>query len=264
MSLPVTASGIPKGLEHISPEHLIVPRLRLCQAQSRIQGVTPGEYYWSISLPPSACVEWVPLRASTGRLWLPEMGRGDKPLCSSSDGRTPDERYPSPPSHVCHACPKAIWKDGVPPPCSDTYSFLGVTVAGQIPFIITFRGTSATPARRLLSSLALLPHPSGGIYDVRIAMAARPQSNARGQYFVPDFHVNILEDWSVYENAFTVYGNLRMAAEEPENESRARSDGEASGGAGGMDAPGDANDDILWPDAGDEPRPGNGKRRATR
>lgn len=129
----VGGRGAPiRGMEMFSPEQLGLrpPRLQLIQRLDRRDDVgRPGEWRLNKEVLPEP--EIVILKGHPGRQFMEGEGRDTRIICASSDGVEPHSSILHPKCEKCGECPYSQWRGApggsrVPPPCSETFSFLVV------------------------------------------------------------------------------------------------------------------------------------------
>lgn len=148
------------GLDEMGRADMILPRVRLVQAQSDFSDAA-GELYNSLTDTSKPLVHCVVIGVKQGRVRWPEAyQRGQDPICASDDGviaRTGlfGETVTGSETPYCAQCIFAQWgANGEPPVCAMFYNFLAVDVEeGDVPFLISFGRTSTRAGKQLITLL---------------------------------------------------------------------------------------------------------------
>ena len=162
-NVPATIPEIPaelsmEGMEGIEQSDLMVPRMRVLQPTSKLDGTT-GEFHFNLTGETKKTVVAVLLRVQKGRvMWNPD-DLGAAPVCASDDDKMPRSggTYANP----CADCPMSKWGAENPPPaCSATYNFLAAdTEDDNAPFMLSLSKTSLKHAKRIISVFVLKHKP---------------------------------------------------------------------------------------------------------
>jgi hypothetical protein len=193
-ALPAAPSFMPEssaGLEQVGFKDLILPRLALCQNNSRardkqnakeyIKGLEEGQFYNTLSreiLGESITV--VPLFFYHSRMMFKDLDQGGGMLCQAPDGVSCQLNNGGP-------CLHSAWgKGGEPPECMEFFNYpcLVYKGPGKEPnqeLIIASMKTTGLKAGRTLNSLMRMRGRAAfaGIYDLK----AIPASNKAGQNY---------------------------------------------------------------------------------
>lgn len=195
-ALPSDLEGF-TGLEGISQDTWIIPRMKIVQPTSR-EG-TAGKLAMNLTGDEFDSLPIVVIKATQGRiLWDKKNPGNDKALCRSYDFMKPDSSIERPPSPICArhvmgtnkkqilktVCPKGQWHGEEPPECSETFNLLCLLVDDFLPFWITLHGTSIQPVRRYLSAIALRRCP---LWQYEATLSTEQQINDKGKFFVARF-----------------------------------------------------------------------------
>ena len=186
------------GLESITQDTWIIPRIRIVQPTSR-EG-TAGRLIMNLTGDEYDNLPIVVVKATQGRvLWDKKNPGNDEALCRSYDFLNPDTAsIPVPPSPTCarrvvgargkqstkNVCPMAQWNGKEPPECSETFNLLCLLTDDLLPFWITLHGTSIQPVRRYLSAIALRRCP---LWLYETVLSAEQTINDRGKFYVAKF-----------------------------------------------------------------------------
>ena len=162
-NVPATIPEIPadlsmEGMEGIEQSDLMVPRMRVLQPTSKLDGTTGG-FHFNLTGETKKTVVAVLLRVQKGRvMWNPD-DLAAAPVCASDDAKTPRSggTYANP----CADCPMSKWgAENTPPPCSATYNFLAAdTEDDNAPFMLSLSKTSLKHAKRIISVFVLKHKP---------------------------------------------------------------------------------------------------------
>ena len=151
-TLVVSNSGAPMtvpGAETLDRSDLVIPRLRLVQAQSAFSDAV-GQLYNSLTGEAKPRARVVILRVGKARvMWPTEFQRDQDPICASDDGAVPREVYRGVYAQRCEGCVQAQWLDDTPPPCALAYTYLlADRDADDLPAILTASRTSLRAAKQ--------------------------------------------------------------------------------------------------------------------
>lgn len=147
------------GLGEVSQEDLIIPRLKIGQAQS--DGDVAGKLFIDITGDVIDEMELVLLKLTKGRVLFPEdFSRDSEPLCKSQNFKTPEESVESPMSTECKECPYAKWtksstRKNKPPRCNEVWNLLVLDYENYVPCWLSLKSTALKPARKIISMLKL-------------------------------------------------------------------------------------------------------------
>jgi len=209
----VTAEDMANGgMPGFGSEDMVVPRMKIQQPTSGGDG-TPGHFVDNLSGESVKSINATILRVSKGRVYWLEGE--DEPVCKSDDNMVPSKRIDSPRCDACcevvrgrhePVCKFAKWskEDGrnIKPPCTETWTFLGINEDTSVPFILNIHGMSLKAARKFTSMLMfrrVLPR------EVGVTLSLDEVKNAKGRFFVlhvSDFRFH--EDGK-YADEFTTY-----------------------------------------------------------
>lgn len=188
--LPSTAqeATVP-GLDDFGREEMVIPRLRLVQAQSGFSD-DAGKIHNSLTGAAKDQLTIMVIGAKKGRVkWPPgEFNREMKVQCASDDGLHAREglagaEADGTPTMDCARCVYAQWSDSddgkrVPPPCSAVLNFLVVDIADDLPSLVSFKRTSMAAGKQLVTLVK-----SFGFRRTFILSTA-PEQGPRGKYHV--------------------------------------------------------------------------------
>jgi len=145
------------GLEEVDQSDLILPRVRVIQPTSKLEG-NQGQFHYNLTGEAVDAIHAVLLKMTKSRVCWDRENLGADPLCASNDAKTPRAAVFAP---TCAACPMAEWgADGEPPACRLVYNFLAADLDHEDTiFVIGLGATSVKHARRVLSTFALKRKP---------------------------------------------------------------------------------------------------------
>ncbi|MBI5499783.1 MAG: hypothetical protein HY907_06040 [Deltaproteobacteria bacterium] len=197
---PLAVQNVPEGFDDLLADDLVLPRLTIVQPTS--QEGSPGTFRSSLTGEERRELQLVPLAIRRGRIcWAETLG--EDPVCKSNDGRLPASTVERPVSEECcvlaggrlkPVCGAAVWRrvktdDGLsrqePPRCRETAIVVAVDLETQAPLMIAFHGTGIRSVR-VLRTIALQKRLA--LFDAAATLRLRKVTNARGTYFVPEFH----------------------------------------------------------------------------
>jgi len=195
------------GMESLTSEDLIIPRLVLVQPTSQIDGVGPGKFYLNLTGEEFEQVDAVFLRVTKGRVYFAKESLEQKPLCGSPDRIKPSPRYEEPMAESCAECPYAQWFKKEPPACNETYNLLGVMVESGLPFWWSVKSSAMSPTKRYLSAIALRARQGKNLYDVQATMTSQLVTKPGKKYHVPAYALTWLKDSSPYQALYEQYAH---------------------------------------------------------
>ena len=185
--LPVETVGLADeaarlATDTLSKEDMIIPRLRLVQAQSTFSD-KEGWLFNSLTGEVSETVRVVALRVGKNRVMWPEkFVRDQDPLCASDDAVAPRKEYMNTYARNCNSCRNSAWLDDEPPPCNFGYTFLlACRDIGDLPVLLSTAPTSVTAAKQANTLIRAL----GVKYEMIIG--TKRKTNDKGKFFVLTF-----------------------------------------------------------------------------
>jgi hypothetical protein len=177
------------GLEGVTPDMLVVPRIKLVQKMSveTDLDISPGTLVNSVTkeviVDKKKPLTIIPIINTITRLLFRPMKEGGGIVCRSFDGKN----GVGAPGGNCMACPKARWAGTIPPECTDLLNVF-VMVRGYdhpIPITLSFGRSSAKAGKQLVNlfymqSLKTQKSPWHFAYDVK------PQEveNDKGKFWI--------------------------------------------------------------------------------
>jgi hypothetical protein len=173
------------GLDELGRADMILPRVRLVQAQSQFSDKA-GELHNSLLNTTKPSINAIVIGVKRGRvMWPGDFQRGQDPICASDDGATAREGLAGvmedgEPTTGCNACIYGDWgEDGAAPPCALFYNFLAVDVdEGDVPFLIGFGRTSAKAGKQLVTLLKTFG------FKRTLIIGTDKQQNDKGKYHI--------------------------------------------------------------------------------
>ncbi len=210
-NVPATIPEIPaelsmEGMEGIGKDDLMIPRARVIQPTSKLDG-EPGTFHFNLTGECKDAILAVLLRVKKGRVLWNEIGTSDAPRCASDDGLMPRSggAFDGP----CDGCTQSRWGEGkTPPACGQTYNFLGADVEDDnTPFMMSLKGASIKHARRIISAFVLKHKP---LYSAPVRILAALVTNDKGKFYEVTFMPEPVGgfDWQPYRE---MYLGLRAA-----------------------------------------------------
>lgn len=185
------------ALEDISASDIIMPRYKLVQSTSRTG--TPGKWVSNVSDVEYDSLDVVILGISTYRIYFPEAGGGDKPLCRSNDGIIKADGN-GVGDGKCKNCRYNVWtKDkqdnSVPPKCREGYSLLVLVLQEDgtfAPGMISIKGAARRPAKQFFTRMK-----ARGVtplsYITRVTSVS--EVNNKGRFFRANLDFGDNEGW---------------------------------------------------------------------
>lgn len=190
------------GLEDIDQSDLMLPRVRVIQPTSKLDGPA-GSFHNSLSGESKPQIHAVLLRVTKSRVCWDPSDLAAPPLCASDDARTPRAANLGTYSADCASCPMAQWgKDGEPPQCRLTYNFLAADLDDEgTPFILSLAGASVKNARKIVSVFVLKRKK---LFSRPVKIESVEVKNDRGRYFEVVLSLNGGGDfdWRPYQDMY--------------------------------------------------------------
>ena len=147
------------GLEDVDRSDLILPRVRVIQPTSKLEG-NPGQLHYNLTGEAVDAIHAVLLKMTKSRVCWDKDNLGADPLCASDDAKTPRSQYADIYSDACASCPMAQWSDDAPPACRLVYNFLAADLDhDDAIFVIGLGATSAKHAKKIVSVFMLKRQP---------------------------------------------------------------------------------------------------------
>lgn len=193
------------GFEEIDKNDIVLPRRTIVQPLSA--DGTAGNFRDSLSGEEFKEMKVVAFGVSKTMLLFPKpYTRGSDPLCKSSNCKTPDPAFTSPPSPVClrrggdgrmePVCPRARFGDNnEAPDCAMYYNWLMMDVSTGSTFMISFHGMGIKECKKLITALSERAHVHRlPMFAFSFKLSLREEKNEKGKYFVPVFDRVVLVD----------------------------------------------------------------------
>jgi len=170
-----------EGLEGIDQDDLTMPRIRVIQPTSKLDG-DPGTFHNNLTQATKKRIDAVLLRVTKSRVCWDSGDLAAPPVCASDDAITPRAEYEMVFAKTCASCPQARWgSDGVPPACRFTYNFLGADREDDdAPFVLSLSGASIKQAKRVISAFALKRKP---LWSRPVTIQAVEVKNDKGRFY---------------------------------------------------------------------------------
>lgn len=197
------------GLEDMSKEDMIIPRLVITQPQTL--DITPenlGKLYINLTGEYYEEMDMVLIKMKKSRVLFPDdFDRNNKPLCKSDDFMVPSPEIEKPMCSTCqlmplqpgekkpqHHCPYANWTANPagkqkPPKCSETWNLLVVDLKTYMPMFFSLKSTALSPLKRITSAMKMLcaaKNKAAWSMSFNTKIKQSPNTD-RGVYYVPDF-----------------------------------------------------------------------------
>lgn len=218
-ALPAVPVFVPKGLEDVSREDIIIPRIQITQPMSK-HGKA-GHYYDVVADENVAKLEGVvPLKWRKGRVFF-EKPEDKEPRCASDDRRRPADRIETPIRPECAGCPMSLWTDEAGkrkhPKCQETYTLLMVWKGG--PYFVTFKSSAIAAVKRLLTQLTLqASRLRKDVFAFTFDMALEERAFEVGKAFLPKFE-NLRQvtdaEAATYASIFDTYATVAPTFDPP-------------------------------------------------
>jgi len=178
-----TALAITSGTENLDRSDLVIPRLRLVQAQSMFSDDV-GSLYNSLTGIAKQEVKAVILKVGKARVrWPDDFQRDQLPECASNDGIVPRDDFAGVFSERCCTCAEALWLDDQPPRCALSYVYLLADRENDLPAMLSVSRSSLKAARQMNTLIRA--------FGVRreIIIGSQQVTNERGKYHVLTFRL---------------------------------------------------------------------------
>ncbi len=179
------------GLEDFGAEDMVTPILKIVQPMS--QEGEQGGFFCALTQENYKEIEIVFLGFHKTRVLFEEGVLDQEPLCKSNDNKVPDPSVEAPMSADCKTCPYSQWtlgKDGKQksPECADVFSFVGLMVDTQFPFLLDVKGLSIKPTKKFLSVVSLVAKTRGvGLWNAKVTIGCDEVKKEKGKAYVIRF-----------------------------------------------------------------------------
>lgn len=187
------------GQTNLDPGDLIMPRVKLLQAQSTEvadgEGVVGDFYNTLTTINYGQSLRFVPISPFKQRIFLVRSekravvnaalaGGGLDELGPDADGlrcRSYDMVMGTgSPGIACDACPLSKWDDLTPPLCTETYNVAAATDEGEL-IVLSFSRSSARVGKQLFSMIRMRPGARQTIFEA----VSKAEKGKLGNYSVP-------------------------------------------------------------------------------
>ena len=188
------------GQTQLDPGDLIMPRIKILQAQSEEVGDgqgNAGEFFNTLtSVNFGDVLRFVPIVPFKQRVFLvreerlpvinvvgqasglPEFTKDDAGLaCRSYDMEVGRGK----PGIACAECPFSQWRDKEPPLCTETYNVAASTEEGEL-IVLSLAKSAAREGKKLFSMIRMRPNARGTIFE---ATTKAEKAQGKGSYYVP-------------------------------------------------------------------------------
>jgi len=189
-ALPEHLRGISgrEGLEEVTKDDLIIPRLMISQALSPqlskskpqfIEGLGQGELFNSVTGETYGQeVEVIVLRKAQSRIMFRPLKEGGGIVCQSFNGINGGRINPA----SCAECPNSQWGDDEPPKCTEFKNFPAITVSDNNLIALSFKSTAIKAAKQLITRMSMFNKPAyAAVWTVKVIEA----TSSKGTYFQP-------------------------------------------------------------------------------
>lgn len=198
------------GLEEVGREDLIIPRVRIIQPTSKLEG-DAGQFHFNLTGECRDSIHAVLLKMTKSRVCWDQDSLGADPLCASDDAKTPRGQYASIYATHCENCPMAQWGEEAPK-CRLMYNFLATDLEGDL-FIIGLGSTSVKHAKKILSVFTLKRKP---LFSRSVNIASVQMSDERGKWYEIVITPNGSGrgfDWRPYAEMYQAYQKVMVTAD---------------------------------------------------
>lgn len=266
-----------EGLENVTREDLVLPRLAVCQSMTRerkkqnediyIAGLEEGDLFNNLTrrvIKQGEHLDFIPIYISTSRIFFKDIDEGGGILCQSFNGIDGGQL-----SKTCAACPKSQFTSGAegsePPECTEFKNVICKDAGTSELFIASFKSMELKPAKKWITLMNGRVHPKTRqpmpIFSQLYRMSTKPGSNSKGDFFVRVIAFRgFLDDEGIadipLERRFQLFNEARKdydavkgkvidtAAEVAEHESQSQD--EVERGPGYDNAPPPSDDDTPF------------------
>ena len=196
-----------EGLEDIDQDDLMIPRVRVIQPTSQLDG-PPGAFHNNLSGQTKAAIRAALLKVTKSRVFWNTDDLKAAPLCASDDAKVPQTVHAGKYAQKCDGCELAQWgkdKSGnpVPPQCRLTYNFLAADLDDDdTPFILSLAGASVKSARQIISVFVLKRKK---LFSRPVYICANEVKNDKGRFYVVVITQNGgggVFDWRPYQEMY--------------------------------------------------------------
>jgi len=179
-----------RGMEGVSREDLVLPRIKLLQVLSPefSEGKgKPGEMVNSLTGENYGTeMIFIPVLHYKNRFLFGERTPGAQILCGSDDGILPNTQYGPVKSKECVECPLQGWtegKKGEPqrPECALFYNFV-ILKDGKTPIGLSLGSSKIKVAKKLLSTVRYLG-PNLDLFSLKFVLKTRLEKTGKGEFF---------------------------------------------------------------------------------
>lgn len=237
-ALPAIQPFVPRGLEDVGREDIVIPRLSIVQPTSKVG--TPGHFRDVVAGEDVKRLEGlVPLKWRKGRVFF-EKPEDKEPCCASDDRVRPAKRIEHPVRDVCAGCPASGWTEEngkrKHPKCQETYTLLCVWRGS--PYFLTFKSSAIGPVKRLLTQLSLTAaRLRKDAFAFRFDVGLEEQVFTVGKAFVPKFEnlkpIADAAEVETYASIFDTYATVAPSFDPPAEAGEADADVPAPPAAAG-------------------------------
>ena len=218
-----------EGMEDIDIDDLTLPRVRVIQPTSKLEGER-GHFHYNLTNECMRTINAVLLKVTKTRVYWDPDDLAAPPCCASDDNKQPRAEHVGKftPTGLCKDCAHVAWgEDRTPPDCRLTYTFLAADRDNDdTPFLIGLAGSSAKHAKKLLSTFFLKSAP---LWARPVVINSMEVKNDKGRFYEVLIVPNGGEafDWRPYR---AMYLALQAATITADTEPTLDTDGAAKEG----------------------------------
>ena len=205
------------GLEEVDRSDLILPRVRVIQPTSKLEG-NPGQLHYNLTGEAVDAIHAVLLKMTKSRVCWDKDNLGADPLCASDDAKTPRSQYADIYSDACASCPMAQWgvesDPSTPPACRLVFNFLAADLDhDDAIFVIGLGATSVKHAKKILSVFTLKRKP---LFSQPVMVQAVKAESDKGKWYEVVITPNGGSrqfDWRPYAAMYQAYQAVTVEAD---------------------------------------------------
>ncbi|MGH9369183.1 MAG: hypothetical protein ACRD3M_16095 [Thermoanaerobaculia bacterium] len=219
-AVPPRKAFIPRGLEEIGREDIIIPRLTIVQPTSKVG--KPGTFHDVVSGEGFPRLDGVvPIKWRKGRVFFSKP-EDQEPTCASDDRVRPSARIDAPVKPECAGCPMSAWYTDEQgrrkhPKCQETYTLM--LAFNAAPYFLTLKSSAMRNVKRILTQLKLqAQRQRRDIFGFAFDIALDDVAFTIGKAFVPRFEkLRPVPDaeYASYASIFDLYANVAPVYDPP-------------------------------------------------
>ena len=201
-----------EGLENVTKDDLVLPRLMICQGLSPqrqrgkvnyIEGLQDGQLFNTVTNEVyGESVRVVPLLFTKSRILFKAMTEGGGILCQSFNGIDGGRL-----AKLCAQCPKSQFTPELPPECTNFMNFVSVLLPSKQLIAVSFKSTAIKKGKNWNTNMTMKNKPS---YSQVWEIKTTPETNTKGTFFSPVMTFQgFTQDQELYKFAKGEYESLR-------------------------------------------------------